>query len=102
MQRLAIKILGLSKMQTFENDDEGYLKWVDANPTGFVINAERRQYGEAPYMLHRANCTFITTRERTNYTTTTYKKICSLDKQELIAWWRKYSSRYQECKFCKP
>jgi hypothetical protein len=84
----------------FDNDEEGYLQWVNANPLGFVINASKQpgDYG----MLHKATCPFISTRQRTNYTTTTYMKICSVHRQELIFWGDKNSDKFQLCKHCKP
>jgi len=88
-------------MQTFDNDDAGYLQWVNANPNGFVVNVPK-QTGAAPDMLHRSSCQHITTPQRTNYTTTHYKKICSVDKDDLITWGAKDSSNFQECKHCKP
>ena len=88
-------------MPTFNNDEAGYLQWVNANPLGYVVNAPK-QRGAAPDMLHRASCSDITTDQRTNYTTTDYEKICSLDKQELIDWGVKNSSDFRKCKHCNP
>ncbi len=91
-------------MLTFDNDEEGYLHWVHGHPTGFVINAVRHPGGTPdPYMLHRASCNFIKTPERTNYTTTSYAKVCSLNRQELVDWYTRHSSHpFRKCKFCKP
>ena len=42
-------------MQEFVDDDEGYLGWIAANPTGFVLNL--RSGPSHNYMvLHRATC----------------------------------------------
>ncbi len=90
-------------MIDFDNDEAGYLKWVRTHPNGFVINAEKHADYEAPYMMHRANCWTISTNPVGNFTTTTYKKICSLDKQELIDWWRENSTiEYRACGKCDP
>lgn len=91
-------------MLTFDNNEAGYLRWVHTNPSGFVINAEKRP-GRMPnpYMLHRASCIFITTPNITNYTTTGYVKICSLDRQELVDWGTRHSRRdFLMCKYCAP
>jgi hypothetical protein len=88
-------------MLTFDNDEEGYLHWVDVNRAGFVVNAPKRP-GACPDMMHRASCAHITTKRRTNYTTTTFKKVCSVDRQELVDWGRRYSSDFHTCKHCKP
>ncbi len=88
-------------MLTFDNDEAGYLRWVDANPGGFVINVPKRS-GDFPDRLHRASCPHITTQRRTNYTTTTFKKICSVDRRELVDWEARHSSDFRKCKHCEP
>ncbi len=88
-------------MITFDNDEAGYLHWVDVNPNGFVINTPKVS-GSFPDMLHRAICRHITTDQRTNYTTTEFKKLCSLDKAELVDWGTRQSKDFRECKHCKP
>ncbi len=85
-------------MLTFDNDEVRYLQWVNANPHGFVINAPK---GRGTVVLHKADCEDIATRFK-NYTTTTYKKICSLDKQELADWGARHSDKFKLCAHCKP
>jgi len=85
-------------MVTFENNEDGYRQWVKDNPLGFVINTPK---SGGYLMLHRANCTFISSDKRTHYTTGDYKKICSTDRQELVDWAKK-SGNIQYCSFCKP
>lgn len=89
------------RMLTFDNDENGYLQWVADNPNGFVINAPKRS-GDFPDMLHRASCKSITTDLQTNYTTTTFKKICSIDRQELTDWGDRNSEDFRHCKQCNP
>lgn len=86
-------------MMTFDKDEDGYLQWVAANPHGFVINAPK--VGRAPYVLHKASCPDITTRFR-NYTTTDYKKICSVDRQKLVDLGDRHSSDFRKCQHCEP
>jgi hypothetical protein len=86
---------------TFDNDEAGYLQWVAANAHGYVINAPKRS-GDFPDILHRASCIHISSPQRTNYTTTDFKKICSLDRQALVDWGTRYSDDFRECKHCKP
>ncbi len=88
-------------MFTFDDDEAGYLKWVTTNPHGFVINTPKHP-GDFPDMLHRARCSHITTHKRKNYTTTDFKKLCSLDRQELVDWGVRLSSDFRRCKHCKP
>ena len=87
---------------TFENDDDGYLRWVDANPDGFVINASKSPTPSSYCKLHAASCNSITTPKRTNYTTNQYIKVCSLDKQSLIDWGTRYSRNFSLCQSCQP
>ncbi len=90
-------------MIIFDNDDEEYMRWIKTYPDGFVINAEKRRCGEVPSMLHIAGCSHIAS-EGLRYTSAGYKKICSLDKQELIDWWQRCSpgAQYQTCSDCNP
>jgi hypothetical protein len=72
-------------MIKFVNDDMGYLKWLHANPQGFVLNSYKnpsRNY----LVVHRATCATISTASRSNWTTTDYIKICSTDLRELKDW----------------
>lgn len=94
-------------MVKFIDDDEGYLRWIDKNPHGFVINTSRNpEYGYLK--LHRATCGTIKTPKRTNWTTTGYIKICSLDLEELRTeyedWIRRKNvdRRLNPCYICKP
>ncbi len=88
-------------MRTFDNAEDEYLQWVAAHPGGYVINAPKRR-GDYADMLHRASCGSITTRRQSNYTTTTFKKLCSLDKRELVTWAERNSDDFRSCKLCKP
>jgi hypothetical protein len=92
-------------MRTFDNDEAGYLQWVDTHPGGFVLNAYRHPGAMPdPYILHRASCNTIKTPKFTNYTTTSFAKICSESRQELVEWWANSHSNhlFRACKFCKP
>lgn len=84
-------------METIVDDDARYLKWVQNNPNGFVIN-EPKQRGLTP-VLHKASCTHITTDQRTNYTTGAYKKHIFLDAKELDEY---RGDPFKHCKVCDP
>ncbi len=88
-------------MLTFNDDEAGYLQWVKSNVRGFVINAEKRSDGDpAPSMLHRATCPDISRRFK-NYTTS-YAKLCFVDRQDLANWSQNHSSDFRRCRHCKP
>lgn len=90
-------------MIIFDNDEAEYLRWVKDHPTGYVINAEKRGCSIIPFMLHTAKCGHVITKS-TQYTIDDDKKICSLDKQELLDWWDKCAHGFDRkfCKDCKP
>jgi hypothetical protein len=75
-------------MIIFINDDEAYLRWVDLNSNGWVVNANRRPVPQY-LILHRATCAHISSVKRTNWTNKQYIKVCSLDLAELIDWAKK-------------
>ena len=89
------------RMHEFIDDEAGYLHWVQTNPLGFVINTPKHP-SYFPDMLHRASCKSISTSKRTNYTTTDFKKICSVDRQELLNWAVSQSTDFRKCQHCHP
>ena len=89
-------------MLIYDDAEQAYLRWVQAHPNGYVLNAPKGE-GKVSYaMLHRATCRSISSDQHTNYTTTSYTKVCSLKKQELVDWGRKHSRNLKECSLCKP
>src|SRR4051812_33696200 len=69
----------------FIDDDQGYLRWLEQNPGGYVVNSFRVPTGDY-LILHRASCKHINSPSRTNWTTTGYIKTCSTDPATLDAW----------------
>ncbi|MEA3254926.1 MAG: hypothetical protein U9Q22_03720 [Candidatus Altiarchaeota archaeon] len=89
-------------IERYIDDDGGYLDWVSTNPTGFVVNCHR-QPSPKYLILHKATCGTISTPKRSNWTTITYIKICSLDKKELETWaQREISGNLKPCQICNP
>jgi 5-methylcytosine-specific restriction endonuclease McrA len=84
------------------NDDDAYLRWLEANPDGFVLNAEASP--RAAYLrLHRSRCNDISSANRTNWTTTSYLKVCSNLLNELEAWARDATGGVMvPCQHCQP
>ena len=89
-------------MIIFNNDDGGYLKWVQENNNGYVVNYS--VYGaSANLSLHRAKCQTLSSRNRTTWTTNGHEKACSNDRQELVNWARARDGRKPlPCAICKP
>lgn len=91
-------------MMEFVDDEEGYLKWLQENPSGFVVNCDRTPNSEY-LILHRANCGTImhATRGPGNWTTGDYIKVCSLKVSELNEWAEKeIGGQPEPCQRCKP
>ena len=87
-------------MIIFINEDEGYLRWIDQNSTGFVVNAAR--VPKPNYLiLHRATCAHIANDKRSNWTTSAYIKICSNSSDELNDWaTNDLNGKLQPCGSC--
>lgn len=90
------------KLDIFVNDDKAYLRWLTQNPNGLVVNSYLHPSPDY-LMLHRANCWTISTPTRTNWTTTGYIKICSLNRMELEGWAEKeVCGQLRHCHICNP
>jgi hypothetical protein len=66
----------------FRDDDQGYLAWTAANPSGYVINIQR-SLNTADARMHRADCHTINGRPARGRTWTgPYIKVCSASARE--------------------
>ncbi len=84
------------------NDDEHYLRWIEENPNGFVVNAQNPP-SPNNLVLHRSSCGHISSSERSNWTTKDYLKVCSNDVNELAEWASKeIGGELTSCQRCKP
>ena len=77
------------KAIVFENNENGYLQWIAANPEGYVLNSYRRI--SPKYMvLHRATCRtineYLKNMAENAFTGGQYMKICSSNHADLSAW----------------
>ena len=70
----------------FADDDQSYLAWIAANPSGFVLNV--RTHDDPDYIVaHRARCGTITsTRSPNAYTGRGYRKVCGATLADLSTW----------------
>ena len=85
----------------FVDDEDGYLRWLAENPSGFVVNSHRSPVADY-LVLHRASCRWINTGARNNWTTTGYIKTCSASVPPLVAWAARVATgRLQPCGACK-
>jgi hypothetical protein len=94
-------------MKIFQDDEHGYLAWLEQHPRGFVINTTRKF---AYCRLHRAMCRDISTytlkgpRQPGGFTENQYIKICSVKSRSLERWHKqtKVPGSLLVCKKCKP
>lgn len=86
-------------MQTFHNDDSGYLKWTEEHDNAFVLHIKSSPKGNAS--IHRSGCTHIYfPKGNDSYTRRT--KVCSESMEELQGWAKKAALDVKECSTCKP
>lgn len=72
-------------MQIFVDDDNGYLRWLRENASGFVVNADRPP-NPSYLRLHHARCRTISGEPANGRAwTATSTKTCGT-RQELEAW----------------
>ena len=96
----------MSDIVIFKNmpNDDNYIKWIDENPNGFVLNIDQTKdpskiYKDYP-KIHFANCGQLN--KRPGRTTKKYFKVCSNSIEELEQWsWFKYQKGLTLCGTCK-
>jgi len=72
--------------ERFVDDDDGYESWLGANPSGYVINAERQPRPKY-LMLHRATCPTISgTPAHGRSWTKDYLKYCAASREDAAGW----------------
>ena len=73
-------------LRGFRNDDEGYIRWVEAHPNGFIVNVDLAQTIPNYPMIHSAQHKLLTSPKIGGFTTGDYEKVCSDDLAELEEW----------------
>ena len=81
-------------VKLFDNDETGYLSWVEANPRGFVANVDRSLSVQQYPMVHAASHRAISSPKIGNFTTGDYVKFCSTDLAAL--------ERYSQSTYGRP
>lgn len=96
------------KVTPFSNDDDGYFAWLQKNPGGFVVHAQKGTPVK-PIMLHRTRCGAISREglvKGGQYTEGPRLKVCAEDVPALRAWaqglGRPTAGSLKECKRCHP
>lgn len=93
--------LSRDAVSRFIDDDDAYLQWISAHPSGFVVNCARKPKSNY-LMLHRASCSHLTTPTVSNWTND-YIKVCSEDARALQHWAATTTAgELSPCQVCKP
>jgi hypothetical protein len=93
----------------FDTADAPYLRWMDANPAGYVLNTGRRETSRLA-VLHQAGCMHIAvfkgTKKPDPFTTQETIKVCAGDIETLRAWCRDNRPNRPDfshvCRTCNP
>lgn len=91
-------------MEQFVDNDAGYLDWIERNPSGFVVNTDRRPNPQY-LIVHRSTCYSIRNKPSRGRTWTEgdYMKACASTYDELDRWAReKVGGELKACTICKP
>jgi hypothetical protein len=91
------------EVELFRDNDEGYLAWLAAHPTGFVLNLARTPRPNY-LILHRASCRTISGRPtRGGPWTGPYIKVCADDDLQIAAWTgHRVGATPTRCRVCLP
>ena len=88
----------------FEDNDLGYLRWVEKNDSGYVVNAKRVMARDDDWVvLHKATCSTIKGEPSRGevWTSGQYLKVCSRSKDLALEWVRRnYVSKAHNCDRC--
>lgn len=89
-------------ISVFDNQEAAYLQWLQANPTGYVVNIDRAQKVKNYPMIHIATHGLVSSQKIGNFTTGDYIKFCSTDLKAMEQWLQtKYGRRLTYCTHCE-
>lgn len=89
-------------MKEFKEDDDGYRRWIESHPNGYVLNAERGTLSTALMRLHQSSCHTIAPKPGIRWTWL-YIKVCSTSIDEIVDYVRtKYGVEPKVCGTCDP
>lgn len=91
-------------MEHFERNDEGYLRWLEMHPAGFVLNTQPG-FPLSLTRLHRTRCSTIrgTPANGSTWTSNAYVKYCSTNLSQLETLFRSEIGKpVPRCGRCTP
>ena len=84
-------------IERFENDEDKYLSWAEANPFGYILNVVKTDYNSYP-TVHAVRHALWTSK-RESYIRADYIKVCSGSLEELEHWAQgNYGGRLSHCR----
>lgn len=87
-------------MKEFKNDENSYLRWIEENPNGYIVNSWNPPT-KSYLIIHKATCGSISSTKIGNYTAPDMMKTCSLNLDELEKWAKeKVGGKLNPCKKC--
>lgn len=85
-------------LDIFQKDDEGYIAWLTAHPSGFVVNID-----DHSVKLHRASCKTLLHKVRPEFHFThAHLKICCTNKFDARDWAVGARTTLQKARCCNP
>ena len=85
-------------VERFENEDDSYLSWAEANPLGYILNVVKTD-GDSRYPTVHAVRHALWTSKRESYIRADYIKVCSGSLEELEQWAQgNYGGRLSHCR----
>lgn len=80
--------------------EDDYLRWVEAHPSGYIVNTDRGMQVPTYPIVHRASHKLVSSDARANYTMGRYIKLCSVSLDELDAWAAQQGKCLYRCGAC--
>lgn len=97
--------------EEFGNTDKPFYRWIDKNPSGFVLNVKKSIDSDYA-VIHRADCyhlkDFPAEKKSGVHKSDEYFKVCAPETTELISWIENYrpqvikNTNIEECEDCRP
>jgi 5-methylcytosine-specific restriction endonuclease McrA len=90
---------------TFRKQEAAYFEWLNAHPTGFVLNT-RASLSPEYMMLHRGSCKFVTgylgKAGPGGFTERSYRKVCAETVAPIKVWVSSNGGHLSTCSHCGP
>jgi hypothetical protein len=87
-----------TSIEHFKDNDQGFIAWLEANPNGYIINAERKPRPNY-LVLHQSACSHLRSSSPLNWTKD-YVKFCSPNRTDLEEWAITIGGDATRCQSC--